>query len=187
MNKGKIIYLNGVSSSGKSTLAKALQDYFPEAYYLFSVDAFMHMSPAKCFKSDKDEDEDVWLDAIINMYHTIKMYSDKGYNVIVDDVFDGEDYLLNKCLKILWESPVTFVHVTCPVEALNRREKERGDREIGLAESQLSELYPLDNTYDVTVDTHLESLQQCCEKISDGLNSQHSRAFSVLYGKLANS
>jgi len=185
MNKGKIIYLNGVSSSGKSTLAKGLQDYLADAYYHFSVDTFMHMSPEKCFNSDKDEDEDVWLDAIINMYHTIKMYSDKGYNVIVDDVFDGEDYLLNKSLKILFESPVTFVHVTCPTYELNRREKERGDREIGLAESQLSELYPLDNTYDVTVDTHLESLQQCCEKISNFMVNEHSSAFSVLHGKLA--
>ena len=47
MNKGKIICLNGVSSSGKSTLAKALQDKLKEPYYLMSEDTFTFMLPEK--------------------------------------------------------------------------------------------------------------------------------------------
>jgi len=180
MKKGNIIYLNGVSSAGKSTLAKELQAFLEKAYYVFSVDTFKDMSPKKFMDSDKEEDEDIWLDAIINMYHTIKMYSDKGYNVIVDDVFD-DFYLFDKARSILHDSPVTFVHVTCPTEELNRREKARGDREIGLAKSQLPELYPLDNLCDVTVDTYLETTQQCCEKIFTSLNSGNNNAFKILW------
>jgi len=38
MSKGKVICLNGVSSSGKSTLAKSLQEKLNEPYYLMSED-----------------------------------------------------------------------------------------------------------------------------------------------------
>ena len=47
MQKGKIIFLNGVSSSGKSTLAKTLQDRLEEPFYLIANDTFTMMSPEK--------------------------------------------------------------------------------------------------------------------------------------------
>lgn len=38
MNKGHIIFLNGTSSSGKTTIAKALQEKLAEPYMYVSVD-----------------------------------------------------------------------------------------------------------------------------------------------------
>ena len=61
MNKGKIICLNGVSSSGKSTIAKALQDKLNEPYYLMSEDTFTFMLPEKFngFINDTAENEPI--------------------------------------------------------------------------------------------------------------------------------
>ena len=55
MQKGKIIFLNGVSSSGKTTPAKTLQARLPEPYYWLSVDTFMDMTPEKYMSNDDDE------------------------------------------------------------------------------------------------------------------------------------
>ena len=45
MNKGKIIILNGVSSSGKTTLSKALQNAFSEEYLVLGIDDIIGMLP----------------------------------------------------------------------------------------------------------------------------------------------
>ncbi|WP_312106519.1 AAA family ATPase [Lachnoclostridium sp.] len=180
MKKGKIIYLNGVSSAGKTTLSKTLQERLTEPYYYMSMDTFMYMTPEKFINNDCDENEGIWLQSIINMYHTIKMYSDMGYNTIVDDVF-VDDYLPLKMLEILHDYPALFVQVTCPLEELQRREKERGNRDIGLAESQLPDLYPIDKTYDITVDTHANTTVECAEKIIALLdNPDNFQAFKKL-------
>jgi len=117
MTKGKIICLNGVSSSGKSTLAKSLQENLTQPYYWMSEDTFTFILPDKfnIFKNDTPVNEKVWKQAIINYYHAIKMYSDRGHNVIADGVLDDDEwvYIL---VEILHNNPVLFIHVTCPEE-----------------------------------------------------------------------
>lgn len=178
MQRGKIIFLNGVSSSGKTTLAKTLQARLPEPYYWLSVDTFMDMTPEKHMSNDDDE----VIKTISAMYRTIKTFSDMGLNTVVDDVFSVSQELLDECVEILHEYPVLFVHVTCPLEELQRREKERGDRTIGQAEEQLSVLLPLDNTYDVTVDTHNDAKEKCADKIIELLDCHNNyTAFKILW------
>jgi chloramphenicol 3-O-phosphotransferase len=47
LEKGRIIILNGVSSVGKSTLAKTLQERLSDPFYLMDVDTFVRMAPEK--------------------------------------------------------------------------------------------------------------------------------------------
>ena len=73
MSKGKIIFLNGVSSSGKSTLAKTLQARLSEPFYLLANDTFCNMSPEKFFDINATETFDR---ALKGLYYTIKTFSD---------------------------------------------------------------------------------------------------------------
>jgi len=157
MQKGKIIILNGVSSSGKSTLAKKLQDRLSVPFYVLANDMFTNdtVAPDKFIEMDWRE---TYYRALIGMYHAVKAFSDIGINTIVDDVFLKEDDRLEQCVELLYHYPVLFAHVTCPVDELRRREEKRSDRGIGQGESQLAELNPQD-TYDVTVDTFNETLE----------------------------
>ena len=182
MQKGKIIFLNGVSSAGKTTLAKALQNKLSEPFYLLANDMFCDMAPEKFW--DINVGETIWR-ALLGLHHTIKTFSDVGINSIVDDVLfqDG----MEECVEILHDYNVLFVHVVClSLEELRRREKQRGDRGIGQGESQLAGLSPQD-TYDITVDTFADSTEVCADKIIEMLgNSEKFTAFGILWEEMQN-
>lgn len=183
MQKGKIIFLNGVSSSGKTTIAKTLQKKLTEPYCWLSVDAFLHTMD-DFFLNDQE-----WLGAggiewiwkALSAFHkTIKTLSDVGLNVIVDHVVQKQSWL-DECLDLLRDNDVLFVHVTCPVEELSRREKERGDRQIGQGESQLEKLLPKDDIYDITIDTFSSSKEECADEIIKLLDQpENFKAFETL-------
>ena len=183
MQKGKIIFLNGVSSSGKTTLAKALQEKLSEPFYHLSNDTFCYMSPDKFIDIDMGETYDR---ALKGMYHTIKAFSDIGINVIVDDVLLKKGYdRLGECVRLLRYYDALFVHVVCSdLEELRRREKQRGDRGIGQGESQLPQLNPQD-TYDITVDTHKNSTEECADQIIEMLDyPEKFTAFKTLWEQI---
>ena len=183
MKKGKIICLNGVSSSGKSTLAKSLQEGLDQPYNWMSEDTFVFMLPDKFnpFKNDTEENDEVYERALFNYYHTVKLYSDRGSNVIIDTVLDDEEWV-DAIVEILSDNPVFFVHVTCPEEELIRRERARGDREIGLAVAQLAYLCPREQVYDIAVDTHMNTVEECVSKIIAQLdNPENFQAFKRLW------
>ena len=77
---------------------------------------------------------------------------------------DDEEWV-DTFVKILHDNPVIFVHVTCPKKELARRELLRTDREIGLAIEQLAHLSPKEQIYDITVDTHINTTEECARKI----------------------
>lgn len=159
MKKGHIIWLNGVSSSGKSSLTQELQKMLPEPYFCIGQDTFTDIiAPCVSGLFNGIDSNTLWYMAVDAMYHTIKTYSDMGLNVIVDHVVlnqdDGkEQKLFDSCLNELKNYPIIFVKVTCSLDELKRREAKRGDRDIGNAEWQVRQgLYPLYG-YDVIVDT----------------------------------
>jgi len=187
MKKGKIIFLNGVSSAGKTTLAKSLQSNLSEPFFLLSYDMFCDMSPEKFLKTNAKKTTPI---IKTGLHHTIKLFSDIGINTIIDHVIlEGKGMNTNitnlddieECVHLLHDYNVVFVHVMCPLDELRRREKERGDRVAGTAEYQLSHLCPQD-TYDITVDTFNESMEECVNKIIKLLDcSEKITAFKTLW------
>jgi len=163
MKKGRIIFLEGVSSAGKTTLARALQARLPEPFFWLAGDTIWAMAPEK-FKADMEMIFPKIDAATIN---TIKLFSKLGIDAIVDMVPVIKSN--RNFAKMLRKCPVLYVNVTCPLEELRRREQERGDRQIGLGESQLAGLSPQDK-YDITVDTHNSSIEECADQIIEMMN-----------------
>ena len=172
MEKGKIIFLNGVSSSGKTTLAKTLQERLIEPFYWLNVDTFINMSHEKYFS-----DRTIVNKAVSILPHTIKTFSNAGLNTIIDHVLLKIDNLMEECVELLHEYPVLFVHVTCSLEENLRRAKERGSSSE-VIEWQLSNLIPQE-PYDLTVDTATE---ECADIIIERLDSPDNfTAFKTLW------
>ena len=184
MEKGNIIILNGVSSSGKTTLAKTLQNRLSHPYFHMDVDVFCLMSPDK-FNID---DYSLQWKFVSNMFYAVKLFSDMGFNLVVPCIFleyDENADFLKKCVTLLHSYPVLFAHVKCPVEELRRRENERGDRKIGDAEDMLSALVPKD-IYDIEVDTYNLSVEECADKIIELLDCPKKlTAFKTLWSQRA--
>lgn len=176
MQKGKIIFLNGVSSSGKTTLAKTLLERLTEPYYYLSPDVLLckgGIVPDK-FATNDDDGFRFMRKSYSVYHHIIKAISDMGQNTIVDTLLlDRVPYEsvsqeplknLDECVELLHDCPVLFVHVTCPIKELRRREKKRGDRPVGHGEKQLAVLVPQD-TYDITVDTYNKTIEECADQV----------------------
>ena len=186
MQKGKIIFLNGVSSSGKTTLSKILQERFPDQFFLIPIDILNVISPQKDSRSYDVRFKADPKPVMSALFGCVKTFSDNGLNVIVDTVFVKNAHLaLDNCLNVFpdCDYPVLLVHVTCPLEELRRREKERGDRKIGHGESLIPLLDPQD-TYDITVDTFYETIDECADKIIELLDSPTEfTAFKTLWSQ----
>lgn len=113
----------------------------------------------------KDMDDELLLKSA-GLYGIDRATGEQGYNLAAvmllgrDDVMLSRFHRLEECVHRLKRYPVLLVRVDCPMEELRRRERERGDGQIGQAESQLSELEPRE-TYDVNVNTAEEKTEVC--------------------------
>jgi len=164
MTKGKIILLNGPSSSGKTTLANALQRKLPEPYYILSIDTFYKMLNRERYFYGTGYNHDM-INKLMN--YTVKLFSDNGCNVITDRVITSTvqgNKLLFELTEVLLENPVLIVSVECPLFELERREKLRQDRNIGQAKQQY---FSMDENQicDVKVNTYYLNIDQCLGEI----------------------
>ncbi|WP_150266114.1 chloramphenicol phosphotransferase CPT family protein [Paenibacillus tepidiphilus] len=178
MKRGLIVFLNGTSSSGKTSISMELINQKEIMFYHLSIDDFF--GQYKDFIHNNFPDIDltrevanvgkILLDPIISVYYaTIKLFSEMGLNVIVDKVIDN-DKRFNDYRNLLSDHPTLFVGVLCSKEELTRREQIRGDRQIGLANSQYDQVYSF-NEYDLKVNTEELSPTECAEKILSFIKS----------------
>ncbi len=154
MNPGKIIFLNGVSSSGKSTLAQELQKRLTEPFLHLQLDTFIEMLP-------RNDDLELFLRMVSGMNRSIAVMSEEQNNLIVDHVVIEKTWL-DQCLELLDDRYVLFVGLSCPLEELERRERKRDSRRQGFARVQIKKIHQ-GKTYDIELDTHALSVGQCGE------------------------
>ena len=148
---GRVIVLNGCSSAGKSSLAIQLQRLLPEAYLHVQLDAFRAMEPCGYFGSEGRPQQALRLAALCRALHaTVREYVLHGQNVLFDHVLDPQAWTY--FLEDLTEFDVYLIKVDCPLPELQRRERLRGDRPIGLAASQWDSVHK-DRDYDYVVHT----------------------------------
>ena len=159
--RGKVIFLNGTSSSGKSSIARELLTILDDTYFHLPVDAFHAM---RSQNEIADEDLPAELTRTSMGYHrAVAGMVAAGNNVVVDHVLSFP-WRLADCLDLLVPEDVTFVGVRCPLEEVVRRERERGDRPVGQAARQFHQVHA-HGTYDLEVDTSTHSPRECAEQI----------------------
>lgn len=164
MEKGRIIYLNGVTSSGKTSIVEALQARRDVFFYVVANDLFQKMIGEEYLQ------EDYWKylgEVIIMMYHTAKLFSDMGKNVIIDSILverEGIAPHYERMKEILQDNPLDIVEVYCPPEICRQRNIDRGDRYESQSDEQ-AELMSKDIRYSMRVDTSLLSPAECADKI----------------------
>ena len=168
MEKGRIIFLNGVTSSGKTSIVEALQERDDVFFYVVANDLFQEMVGEKFLR------ENYWKylgEVIIMMYHTAKLYSDMGKNVLIDGILVERSEIKPHYVRlkeILKDNPLDIVEVFCPLEICRRRNIARGDRYETQSQEQ-HELMAKDIKYSMRVDTGVLSPKECADRIVETL------------------
>ena len=164
MSKGRVIFLNGVTSAGKTSSVEALQDREDVFFYVVANDLFQEMVGERWLQKD------YWGElsrVVLLMYRTAKLLSDEGYHVLIDGIlverpqFGGH---LRKLLDIMADTPLDIVEVACPLEVCRARNIARGDRYEAQSEEQAA-LMACGIPYSLRVETNLYTPEECAEQI----------------------
>lgn len=175
MKRGTVVFLNGASSSGKTTIARALLGRLDGVYLHLAVDDFLsallapYLEPEEGFEPPAGLQEalNAYLPAMASAYHAaVAALAAGGVNLIVDHVLQDPAWL-RECVERLAGGPVLFVGVRCPLEELERREAGR-DREPGTARYQYDRVHA-HGLYDVEVDTSIDSVEANAGQIAAAL------------------
>ena len=164
MGKGKIIFLNGVTSAGKTSIVEALQNRADCYFYVVATDRFEQMI------GDRFLQEDYWghlSRVIILMYHTAKLYSDMGHNVLIDGILVERPEIAphyRQLADILVDNPLSIVEVACPLEICRTRNLTRGDRYEMQSDEQAA-IMAQGIDYALRVETDKMSPEECAEAI----------------------
>lgn len=157
--RGRVILLNGASSSGKGSIGRALQRVLPEPWLHFPVDSLGAMRSTRVLD---DTEVAAMLRRTRQGYHrAVAALASVGNDVIMDYPL-SEPWRLDDLLDVLDGYDVTAVDVHCDPDELDRRERARGDRPVGLARSQ--RVFRHDDR-DITVDTTRTSPEECAGAI----------------------
>jgi len=168
MEKGKIIYLNGVTSTGKTSIARVIQDTADDFFYLIESDILMVMVGEKHRSVNYTKYE---YEMFIEMYHFAKLLSDMGKNVIIDCALFETSELPNhyqKMMNILHDNPLLTVNVICPLEICRKRNLQRGDRREFQSYEQ-DKIIDKTVSFDFIVNTDKYSSEECAKMILDKL------------------
>jgi chloramphenicol 3-O phosphotransferase len=181
MNRSaQIILLNGVGSSGKSSIAKQLQKIASKPFLHVQMDDFCAMLPEALqdhpdglvFEEASEngkplvvvKTEPVGARAMRGMRHAIAAMAAQGNNLIVDDVMlenEHEEYV-----ALLSGFETFFLGVFAPLDVLEARERQRGDRLIGLARWQYGRVH-CGKKYDLEVDSGSLRPLECATLIKE--------------------
>ena len=144
------IVLHGPTSSGKSSLAKALQANAQIPAFHVALDAFVTMANRGTMRSDEEREQAYGIHCE-NLRSTLARVVHSQFEIILDLVL-RDVAELDSCLRVLAPRPTYLVRVWAPLAVLEAREIAREDRGVGMVREQF-EHPAYRRTYDVAIDT----------------------------------
>ena len=170
-----VIVLNGGSSSGKTSIARAIQELAPGTWLTFGVDTLIDSLPGRgqdprsglVFEPDGTVTvmsefralEESW-------YRGLATMARGGAHLILDEVFLGGAASQERLRSWLEGLDVLWVGVRCDAEVATTRELHRPDRVGGMAATQAIVVHA-GVDYDVEVDTTHHSVRDCAQIITE--------------------
>jgi chloramphenicol 3-O phosphotransferase len=202
MRRPDVILVNGPSSAGKSTLCQALQAAIEEPYLVTSFDDFIFMAAPRYYRgadTSRQDERDAFTAVGVELVTTsppgapisvtarfgpvfrcildamapaVRALVDGGNPVIFDHVLHDRA-MHESCRKAFAGLDVFSVGVTCPIDILEARERERGDRVLGRARGLAGVMHGF-MRYDVMVDTGSMTAAACVSSVLAALERRAS-------------
>jgi chloramphenicol 3-O phosphotransferase len=160
---GRIILLNGTSSAGKSTLARALRLKLEPQFCYYSSDQLAKADFRPLEATVRAASREKFFEGFHN---SIPAFASVGIDLLVEHIVEGKSWA-DDLVKLLSPFDVFWIGVHAPISELERRERLRGDRQIGEAGYHLKTHSFC--KYDVEVDS-MQPLNQNVNTIVDAWN-----------------
>ncbi|RAX44170.1 chloramphenicol phosphotransferase [Arthrobacter sp. AQ5-06] len=173
-----MIVLNGGSSSGKSSIARALQEILPGIWLTFGVDTFIDALPSGgdspragityehggtiAFSTEHRALERSW-------YTGLSAMARAGAHLILDEVLLSGDAGQERIRSTFGEADLIWVGVHCDPDVAASREAQRVDRVEGMARQQALSVHA-GVVYDLEVDTTYRSTDECARDLASQLS-----------------
>ncbi len=170
--------LNGGSSSGKSSIARALQEILPGIWLTFGVDTLIHALPGGgdspragityeqdgtiAFSTEHRALERSWYTGLSGM-------AQSGAHMILDEVLLSGGAGQERIRSTFSEANLVWVGVHCNPDVAASREAQRFDRVDGMARQQALSVHA-GVVYDVEVDTTSRSTEECARDVAGQLS-----------------
>ena len=199
MEAGLVVVVNGASSSGKTSLARALQLLAPDPWLHAGIDRFWGMMPQAWMQLGARAEEGVsWLRGedeygrpVVHtvpgpvatrmargMHRAVAALARAGSNVVSDDVFFDPAWAHDWAVALdgvdAW-----LVGLQCPQEELERRERGRGDRERGEARAEAALVHD-GVPYDLELDSSSSPAAALAAVVLDHVATVRPRALERL-------
>lgn len=158
-----IVVLNGTSSSGKTTIARAFQELAPRVFLNFSIDSILYALPQSVLGRLARGEERADPELVRAFYACVRELAGLGHDLVIDHAMtsQAEAEMLRAAVQT---HRVLLVGIDCPVEVLVERERTRGDRRIGMAAAQCERVHRwLD--YDLRIDSSGVSAEDAARRI----------------------
>ncbi|MFJ7908046.1 chloramphenicol phosphotransferase CPT [Kitasatospora sp. NPDC096204] len=171
-----VIVLNGGSSSGKSSIARCLQELLPEPWLHLGTDTMVEALPPSLHSGGEGigglEDGDGTVEvgpafAALDAAWTVGVaaMARAGARIVVDEVFLGGAASQARWRAALEGLDVLWVGVRCDPAVAARREAARGDRVAGMAAAQ-AEAVHRGVAYDLVVDSSQAAAADCARAVA---------------------
>ena len=200
MRRPDVILVNGPSSAGKTTLCRALQAAIEDPYLVTAFDDVVFMAAPRYYRgadTSRQDERDVFTALGVEMAITsppgaplsvtarfglvfrrildsmapaVRALVDGGNPVIFDHVLHDRA-MHESCRKAFDGLDVFAVGVTCPIDILEARERERGDRVLGRARGLAGVVHGF-MTYDIMVDSGAMTTAACVSTILAALDKR---------------
>lgn len=165
-----VVVLNGTSSSGKTTIARAFQERAPSLFLNFSIDSILYALPPSALDRivGGADISDLRLPELVRAYYgCVRRLLDLGHDLVIDHAITAQ-YHVDLLREATEGHRVLLVGLDCAAEILNEREKARGDRRVGLAAQQLATIHEL-LRYDLFIDTAAVGPEEAAARIAGHL------------------
>ncbi|RWO86119.1 chloramphenicol phosphotransferase [Mesorhizobium sp.] len=201
---GQIIILNGAPRSGKTSIARAVQERFDGVWINLGVDVYEQATPARYrpgiglrLGGERPDLEALVPGFHAGLYESIAAHSRLGLNVVADvghhDAYSKPLHIVADCARRLVGLPVLFVGVRCPLEIImESRAASAADKEYVTGSSDVPVPLPVrlwqeevhrPGVYDLEIDTSLLSPGQCADTIAEKLRQA---PYPTAFQKLSN-
>ena len=167
----RIIILDGPSGTGKSSIARALQEArLPEVWLSFSMDTILYTLPPTVLDQINRLNDWSGLDfstVSAGALASLRALADAGNRIVFDTTLVSPE-AATQLLDALQGLPIASVAIRCGWEELERRTLQRGDRTIEEVRSGFA-ASPKHLRYDLDLDTTALSAEAAAREIARGL------------------